>query len=206
MMKLYWAPRSRAFLAMWVLEEAGVPYERVTLDLGAGDQAGAAYDAVNPMRKVPALVDGAATVTESAAICAYVAERVPEAGLAPPLGDPLRGRYLSWLFFAAGCVDPAYAQKAFGFEGPASTLGWGSFERVIDVLDAALATGPWILGERFSAADVMLAGDLQYGVDLFKLVEPRPSFRAYIDRATARPAYRRTDAVDAAAPQPAGRG
>lgn len=203
-MKLYWARHSRAFLGMWVLEEAGIPYERLTLDLKAGEQAKPAYRAVNPMMKVPALVDGTAVVTEAAAICAYVAERAPEAGLAPPPGDPLRGRYLSWLFFASGCIDPAYAQKAFGFDGPTSTLGWGSFERVIDVLDAALQAGPWILGERFSAADVMLAGDLQYGVDLFKLVEPRPSFRAYIDRAKARPAFRRTETADAEAQPAAG--
>lgn len=200
MMKLYWAPHSRAFLGMWVLEEAGVPYERVRLDLRAGEQGGPDYRAINPMMKVPALVDGGEIITESGAICAYVADRAPAAGLAPPVGDARWGRYLSWLFFAGNCIEPAYAQKAFGLEGPSSSLAWGSFERVIDVLDEALqAGGPWILGERFTAADVMLAGCLQYGVDLFKIVESRPSFRAYIDRATARPAYMRTDAADAAA-------
>src|SRR6516225_6145346 len=100
MMKLYWAPQSRAFRALWMLEEAGCPYERVLVDIRKGEQSAPAFRAVNPMMKVPALTDGAAAVAESAAICAYVAERVPEARLAPPLGDPGRGRYLHWLFFA----------------------------------------------------------------------------------------------------------
>ena len=101
MMKLYWAPQTRAFRAVWMLEEAGRPYERVLIDIRNGAQSTPAFQVVNPMMKVPALADGAAMVAESAAICAYVAERVPEANLAPPPGDPSRGRYLHWLFFAA---------------------------------------------------------------------------------------------------------
>lgn len=197
MMQLYWSPQSRSFRAVWMLEEAGAPYERVLVDIRAGAQAGPRYRAVNPMMKVPALADGDVVVSESGAICAYVADRVPEAALAPPVEDPERGPYYRWLFFAAGCIEPAYAQKAFRFEGPSHTLGWGSFERVVDVLAEALAEGPWVLGERFTAADVMLASDLYYGVSLFKIVEPRPAFTAYIERAAARPAFRRALAIDA---------
>jgi glutathione S-transferase len=123
---------------------------------------------------------------------------VPEARLAPPVGDPTRGRYLQWLFFSGGCIEPAYLQKFTKLEVSGSSAGWGSFERVIDVLAEALAERPWILGERFSAADVMIGADLNYGVNIFKIVEPRPAFDAYIARCTARPAFRRATDIDQA--------
>src|SRR5258708_32170814 len=107
MMKLYWSPRSRSFSALWLMEETGQPYERVLTDISTGAQKAPEFLAVNPMAKVPALKDGEATLAEAAAICAYVAERYPEAKLAPPLGDPLRAKYLYWLFFAPGCGEPA---------------------------------------------------------------------------------------------------
>jgi glutathione S-transferase len=193
-MKLYWSPQSRAFRALWLMEEAGRPYERVQIDIRKGEQSTPAFRAINPMMKVPALTDGEALVAESAAICAYVAERVPEAKLAPPLGDPLRGRYLHWLFFASTNIEQAFTQKFTKLEMPSMSAGWGSFERVMDVLSEALQERPWMLGERFSVVDVMLGADLNYGVNLFKIVEPRPEFTAYISRCTARPAFQR--AVD----------
>ncbi len=198
-MKLYWSPNTRSQRALWMLEEAGLPYERVKLDLGAGEHKRPAFLAVNPMGKVPALEDGAAKVAESAAICAYVADRATDSGLAPPIGDPDRGRFLHWLFFSAGCVEPAYMQKAMGWtvDRP-SMAGWGTYEAVMDVLDAALATGPWLLGDRFTAADVMIGSDLHFGVRVFKFVESRPNFEAYIDRCTARPAFQRAMAINAA--------
>jgi glutathione S-transferase len=131
--------------------ESGRPYERALIDIREGVQSTPEFRTINPMMKVPALVDGAATLAESAAICAFVAERVPEANLAPPLGDPLRGRYYNWLFFAAACIEPAYTQNFIKFELNSSQAGWGSFERVIGVLGEALQPWPWILGERFSA-------------------------------------------------------
>jgi glutathione S-transferase len=194
MMKLYWSPQSRAFRALWLMEEAGRPYERVQIDIRKGEQSTPTFRAINPMMKVPALTDGEALVAESAAICAYVAERVPEAKLAPPLGDPLRGRYLHWLFFASTNIEQAFTQKFTKLEMPSMSAGWGSFERVMDVLSDALQERPWMLGERFSVVDVMLGADLNYGVNLFKIVEPRPEFTAYIARCTARPAFQR--AVD----------
>jgi glutathione S-transferase len=197
-MKLYWAPRTRSSRAVWMLEEAGLPYERVLVDIRNGEQSTQAYRAINPMMKVPALVDGEAKVAESAAICAYVAERAPAAGLAPPPGDPLRGAYLHWLFFAGSCIEPAYTQKFTGLQLPVSSAGWGTYERVVDVLDGALAQGPWILGERFSAADVMIGSDLRFGVELFKIVDPRPNFTAYLDRCRERPAFRRMMAIEEA--------
>jgi glutathione S-transferase len=197
-MKLYWWPKTRSLRALWVLEEAGATYERVGVDLRNQGQENAEFRDVNPMAKVPALRDGEAKLAESAAICAYVAERFPEAGLAPTLGDPARGRYLHWLFFAPACVEPAFTQKFTGIEIPAFSAGWGDFGRVFNVLEQVLTPGPWLLGERFSAADVMIGSDLHFGMDLFKIVEPRPAFRAYVDRCLARPALQRALAIDAA--------
>jgi glutathione S-transferase len=189
MIKLYWAPRSRAFSALWLMEETGQPYERVRVDLTAGAQRAAEYLAINPMGKVPALSDGDATLAEAAAICAYVAERYPEAKLAPALGDPLRAKYLYWLFFAPGCIEPAMVQVATKIEMSSVAAGWGDAQRVFDVLEDALTRGPWILGENFSAADVAVGSALNFAVRLFKMVPSRPSFDAYIARCVARPAF-----------------
>ncbi len=142
MMKLYWAPRSRSFSALWLMEETGQPYERVPVDITAGAQRTPEYLAINPMGKVPALSDGDATLAEAAAICAYVAERYPEAKLAPALGDPLRAKYLYWLFFAPSCIEPAMVQVATKIEMSSVSAGWGDAQRVFDVLDAALMKGP----------------------------------------------------------------
>jgi glutathione S-transferase len=149
------------------------------------------------MGKVPALSDGEATLAEAAAICAYVAERYPEAKLAPPLGDPLRAKYLYWLFFAPGCVEPAMVQVATKIEMNPVAAGWGDAQRVFDVLDGALAKGPWILGEQFSAADIIIGSGLNFAVRLFKMVPSRASFDRYIDRCAARPAFQRASALAA---------
>ncbi len=196
MMKLYWAPRTRSLRALWVLEEAGVAYERVRLDLSAGEQKSAEFRAINPMAKVPALTDGPLAVAESGAICAYVAEAHLGAGLAPPVGDPARGRYLQWLFFSPGCIEPAFSVKSLNVSVKPEAAGFGDFDRVFDVVEAAVATRPWLLGEKFSAADVMIGLDLHFGIDIFKLVPSRPALRAYVDRCLARPALQRAKAID----------
>lgn len=198
MMKLYWAPNTRSLRALWVLEESGAPYERVHIDIRNGGQNDPAFRKVNPIGKVPAFEDGKAQLAESAAICAYVAERCPEAKLAPAVGDPLRGRYFHWLFFAPACIEPAFAQKFAKFELPTTAAGWGDFDRVFDTLEGVLAQGPWILGETFSAADVMIGADLLFGIERFGIVERRPVFDAYLKRCHDRPALRRALAIDAA--------
>ena len=190
-MKLYWAPRSRSFTALWLMEETGQPYERVLTDITSGGQKTPEYLTINPMGKVPALQDGSATMAEAAAICAYVAERYPEAKLAPAPGDPLRAKYLYWLFFAPSCIEPAMVQVATKIEMSPVSAGWGDAQRVFDVLDAALTTGPWILGENFSAADIAIGAGLNFAVRMFKMVPSRPSFDRYLDRCTARPAFQR---------------
>ena len=197
MMQLYWSPHSRSFTALWLMEETGKPYERVLTDISTGAQKRPEYLAINPMGKVPALRDGEAVLAEAAAICAYVAERCPEAELAPRLGDPLRARYLYWLFFAPGCIEPAMVQIATKIEINPVAAGWGDAARVFDVLDAALAKGPWILGENFSAADVVIGSALNFSVRLFKMVPSRPSFDAYLARCVARPAFQRAEKLAA---------
>jgi glutathione S-transferase len=197
-MQLYWWPKTRSLRALWMLEEVGCPYERVPVNITQGGQKDPAFLAVNPMGKLPALADGEAKLAESAAICAYLADKFPEAGLAPPVGDARRGRYLHWLFFAPACIEPAFTQKFAKIELPESSAGWGSYDRVFSVLEQTLTTGPWLLGESFSAADVMIGSDLWFGIHLFKLVEPKPAFRTYVDRCLARPALQRALAIDAA--------
>jgi glutathione S-transferase len=197
MMKLYWSPRSRSFTALWLMEETGQPYERVLTDIASGAQKKPDYLAINPMGKVPALQDGEATLAEAAAICAYVAERYPQAKLAPPLGDPLRAKYLYWLFFAPSCVEPAMVQVATKIEMSSTAAGWGDATRVYDVLDKALEKGPWVLGENFSAADIAIGAALNFSVRLFKMVPSRPSFDAYLARCMARPAFQRAEKLAA---------
>jgi glutathione S-transferase len=179
------------------MEETGKPYERVLTDISTGAQKKPEYLAINPMGKVPALKDGEATLAEAAAICAYVAERYPDARLAPPVGDTLRTKYLQWLFFAPGCIEPAMVQIATKIEMNPVSAGWGDAQRVFDVLDAALAKGPWILGGNFSAADVVIGAALNYSVRLFKMVPSRPSFDVYIERCVARPAFQRAEKIAA---------
>ncbi len=197
MIKLYWSPRSRSFSAIWLLEESGLPYERVLTDISTGAQKTPEYLAINPMGKVPALTDGEAALGEAAAICAYIADRYPEAGLAPAVTDPLRARYLQWLFFSPSCIEPALIQIFTKLEVPPSTAAWGSAAQTFDVLDAALQKGPWILGERFSAADITIGAGLNFAVRIFKMLPSRPSFDAYIERCVARPAFQRAEKIAA---------
>src|SRR6201995_2754756 len=197
MMQLYWSPRSRSFTALWLMEETGKPYERVLTDISTGAQKKAEYLAINPMGKVPALKDGEATLAEAAAICAYVAERYPEAKFAPAVGSPLRAKFLYGLFFGPGCIEPAMVQLATKIEMNPVSAGWGDAQRVFDVLDAALEKGPWILGETFSAADIVIGSGLNFAVRLFKMVPTRTVFDAYIARCMARPAFQRAEKIAA---------
>jgi glutathione S-transferase len=197
MMKLYWSPRSRSFTALWLLEETGHPYERVLTDISTGAQKTPEFLAVNPMGKVPALGDGDVAIAESAAICAYVAERFPDAKLAPPLGDPRRAKYLQWLFFGPSCIEPALIQIFTKLEVPSSTAAWGSATQVFDVLDKALEKGPWILGNDFSAADIVIGSGLNFAIRQFKMVPSRPAFDRYIDACVARPAFQRAEKIAA---------
>ena len=146
MIQLYWSPRSRSFSAIWLMEESGLPYERVLTDITTGAQKAPEFLKINAMGKVPALKDGDAALGEAAAICAYVADRYPQTKLAPAPTDPLRAKYLQWLFFSPSCIEPALIQIFTKIEVPTSTAAWGSATQVFDVLDAALEQGPGFSG------------------------------------------------------------
>ena len=197
MMKLYYCPRTRSFSTLWLMEETGQPYERVLIEISAGAQKTPDYLAVNPMGKVPALQDGEATLGEAAAICAYVAERYPDARLAPPPGDPRRAKYLYWLFFGPSCIEPAIVQIFTKIQVPTVSAAWGDATQVFDVIERALETGPWLLGDDFSAADIVIGSGLNFAVRIFKMVPTRPAFERYLDRCAARPAFQRAQALAA---------
>jgi glutathione S-transferase len=194
---LYHAAPSRSSIIRWMLEEIGEPYEVQLLSLSKGDNRAPDYLAVNPMGKVPALRHGDAVITEAAAICAYLADEFPRAKLNVPLGDPRRGPYLKWLFFGPSCIEPAMADRAFPRKEEArrAALGYGDFDTVINVVADAVARGPCILGEQFTAADVVIGSTLRFGM-LFKLLPERPEFTTYAGRLAQRPALQRAETKD----------
>jgi len=204
----YTNPQSRARIVRWMLEEVGQPYRTEVLsygEAGAGGMKSAAFLAVNPMGKVPAIAHRGVVVTECAAICAYLADAFPEAGLAPPSGDPLRGTYYRWLFFAAGPLEQASTNRAMGWEAPADRarmLGYGSYAQTLDALEGAIDGRDYLVGEGFTAADVYVGSLLNWGM-MFGMMDKRPAFEAYVARLLNRPNCVRANALDdalAAAP------
>jgi glutathione S-transferase len=194
---LYHHPYSRAANVVWMLEEVGVPYELRWVDIMAGGQKSPEMLALNPMGKLPVITDGAAVVSESAAIGLYLADRYSAGELAPKLDDPARGAYLRWIFFAPSVIEPAAAAKPSGGNFNPGSVGWGTYEAMVGAVEAAIGKGPWLLGERFTMADVIFGGTLRYML-MFKMIEPKPAFEAYVARLDARPAYQRSAAKNAA--------
>jgi glutathione S-transferase len=188
----YHNPMSRGRIVHWMLEELGAPYDIKIVSLDKGEHKAPEYLAINPMGKIPAIVHRGTVVTEAAAICTYLADAFPSKALAPALDDPARGTYLRWLFFGAGCIEPALVDRMFDRprvprEG---ALGYGSYENTLNALEMAVTPGPWILGPRFSAADVYVGSEIGWGM-MVKALEPRPVFQAYFERCSARPAMQR---------------
>jgi glutathione S-transferase len=201
----YTNPMSRGRIVRWMLEEVGQPYRTELLDYATG-MKGADYLAINPMGKVPAIRHGDTAVTEGAAICAYLADAFPQAGLAPPLGD--RGAYYRWLFFAAGPVEAAVTTKSLGVDVPPDRrmmVGFGCLEDVVNTLEGAVKGRDYIAGDRFSAADVYVGSQIGWGMQ-FGSIEKRPAFEAYWEKVGNRPAAIRAreidDALIPAQPQP----
>jgi glutathione S-transferase len=197
---LYHAAPSRSSTVLWMLEELGQPYELVVLDLKKGEQREPAYLAVNPMGKVPAVkmtsVAGETIITEAAAILTYLADEFPAAKLAPAIGDPARATYLRWMFFHGSAFEPAVIDHALKREpGSRQMLPYGDYDTTINVLAGALAKGPFLLGDRFTAADVLMGTNLRWTMQ-FGIVPRRPEFVAYVDRLKLRPALIRALARD----------
>ena len=194
---LYHAVPSRAQVTRWMLEEVGEPYNVHLLNLANGDNRKPEYLAINPMGKVPAIKHGDVVITESAAICTYLADAFPKAGLSVPVGDPRRGVYLKWLFFGPSCIEPAITDRSFPRKEEArrAMLGYGDYDTVVDVLAKAVAGGPYLMGAQFTAADVVIGSGLRWGM-MFKLLPERPEFVAYVNRLGQRPALQRATAKD----------
>jgi glutathione S-transferase len=189
----YTNPMSRGGIAHWMLEELGVPYDIEILEFGTTMKA-PAYLAINPMGKVPAIKHGDVVVTEAAAICAYLADAFPEAGLAPPLAQ--RGPYYRWLFFGAGPVEAALSNQSCGFQPTKEQegrVGYGSLRSVVDTLARAVAGRRYIAGNRFSAADVYVGSQIGWGMR-FGSLEKRPEFEAYWAGLKDRPGQRKVEA------------
>ena len=191
------APNSRSGGARALLEELGMPFDMHVLNFKKGEQRQTEYLAVNPMGKVPAIRHGDALITEQPAVFMYLADLYPEAGLAPPIGDPLRGPYLRWLVFYGSCFEPAVVDKSMQREPAApSTCPYGDYDTMLKTLTDQLEKGPYLLGDTFSAADVLWGTALNW-TTTFKLVPELPVIRAYVDRVLARPAMQRAAAKDA---------
>jgi glutathione S-transferase len=194
-LKFYTNPQSRGQIVRWMLEEVGQPYDTEILDY-ATTLKGDAYAKINPMQKIPAIVHDGNIVTEVAAICLYLADAFPAAGLAPPPAE--RADYYRWTFFAAGPIEAAFSNKSVGWEPDAAKqrmFGYGSFERAVDTLEQAVTGKRFIAGDKFSAADVVVGSQIGFML-MFKLLESRPAFTAYIASVTDRDAYRRGKQLD----------
>lgn len=191
---LYTHPQSRGQVAQWMLEETGVRYERKIVEYGPAGMKAPAYLAINPMGKVPALLHRGRVVTETAAICAYLADAFPQAGLAPALDAPDRADYLRWMFFVAGPLESAMLSVAGKAQFDPTLAGHGKVEDVVATLDRLLDGRTYIAGDRFTAADLLMAAYIGWYMQC-KLLEPRPSFEAYATKHRQRPAAQRSAAA-----------
>lgn len=190
-MKHYYHPMSRAVTTDWMLTELEVEHEQVVIDFPAGENNTPEFRSINPMGKIPVLVDGDVVITETAAICAYLADRYPEKGFAPPVSSEQRGRYYRYMFFPGTTLEPMFTVNQFDVAeySPQST-GWGDLERCITTLESMTPERDWVMGAQFSAADVVFGGFLDFAVQFQWLKSPSPKVAAYVKRIKARPAYR----------------
>jgi glutathione S-transferase len=189
-MKLFWAPQTRSSRAVWMLEEADVEYELERIDLrDSGREDDVDFRAASPMRKVPALKDHDVQMAESAAICLYVADRYASGTLAPPIDHPDRGRFLYWLMYTPAVIEPTMSEKLNKIEPNRGQNGWGDFKTMISTLSNGLGGNPWILGDQFSAADVMLGSSVHF-LQLFNLLGDAPVLVEYVERCRERPAFK----------------
>jgi glutathione S-transferase len=194
---LFHAPQSRSSGALALLEELHAPYSIHALNMKLGEQRQSAYLAVNPMGKVPAVLHGDALITEQVAIGIYLADLFPEAGITPAIGDALRGPYLRWYVFYAACFEPALVDKAMKREpGPTGMVPYGDLNTTMNVILAQLGKGQWLLGDRFTAVDVLWGTALTWMTG-FGLVEAVTPIKSYVDRWNARPSVKKVAQIDA---------
>jgi glutathione S-transferase len=195
-MKLYHCPQTRAFTSLWMMEEAGQPYELVRVNIRAPGHPTDAYKKINPMGKVAGFEDGGIGFGETAAILLYVADKFPQTKLSPPPTDPRRGRFLQWLMFSPTTLEPAMVEKRMGHKPNSFQSGWGDYDRAFAALEAALKLGPWLFGDQFTAADLYIASSLGFGMQ-FGMIDKRQAFVDFAARAQSRPAFKRAQEIDA---------
>ena len=191
--ELYHHPYSRASTVLWMHEEVGTPYSLRPVDILAGEQKSEDIVRLNPMGKLPIMVDEGTVITEVAAIGLYLADRYAPGRLAPALDDPARGTYLPWSLFAPSVIEPGSMAKLQKWEYKAGSAGWGTHEEMLAAMESAVAGGDFIVGEKFTMADVIFGGTLRFMLK-FKMVAPTASFTAYVNRLEARPALQKADA------------
>lgn len=190
-MKLFWAPQTRSTRAIWMLEEAGIDYEMELVDIRSPDRRDTQeFLAASPMGKVPAIVDGSTGMSESAAICIYVADKYATGTLAPSIDDAQRGKFLYWTLYSPAVIEPAMSEKFNKVEPNRGRSGWGDFDLMIETFDKGLDGKEWILGEEFTAADVMLGSSAVF-MRMFDMLPDNRNIAGYADRCLARPAYRK---------------
>lgn len=188
-MKVYWAPQTRSTRAIWMLEEIGINYDMELVDIRSSDRKDSSeFLRASPMGKVPALSDGDTAMSESAAICIYLADRYGKGALAPGIEDPLRGQYLYWTMYTPAVVEPAMAEKFNNVEPNRVRNGWGDFAQMIQTFDKDLEGKDWILGDQFTAADVMLGSSAVF-MRMFDMLPDTRNIGTYADRCLARPAF-----------------
>ncbi|TNE67747.1 MAG: glutathione S-transferase family protein [Alphaproteobacteria bacterium] len=197
MIKLFWCERSRAMRGAWLLEELGVPYELVRIDVRSEDPKPADFRKASPMGKVPAIQDGDTSLAESAAFSLYLADKYTDAGLAPLPDAPDRGDYLYWMIYTPGTIEPAMGEKFSGIAPNKLAHGWGDFPTMIQVLEGRLRDRTWLLGDSFCAADVLVGSSVNF-MKMFGALPDSPILDAYLERCKARPAFARAMAHEAA--------
>lgn len=195
MLTFYHAPRSRSSSILYLLEELGVAYDVIRIDIHADDGAPESYRAIHPHKKVPAIVHDGVIVIERAAICAYLADAFPQAGLAPALDDPMRAAYLSALVYADAVLDPCLVARAQSWDYAPHVVSFGAYEDMLGYLERRLSTHAYAAGERYSAADTQWADGLHRGMHVLGAIPERPVFKAYLARIAARPAFLRYRAL-----------
>lgn len=193
MLKHYYHPMSRAVTSDWMLKELDAPHEQILIDFPAGENKKPEYLAINPMGKIPAIVDGNMVVTETAAICAYLADKFPEKNLAPSTDSPERGLYYRYLFFPSAVLEPMFSVKKLELEGlDPKSVGWGDEERCLNSIELMTPEKDWVLGSQFTAADVVFGGTLDFAMLFGWITEPSEKVAAYVERIRKRSAYQQS--------------
>jgi glutathione S-transferase len=194
---LHYAPRTRSFTALWLLEELGIPYELDAFNIQSGRHKKPDFLAINPMGKVPVVVDNGTPVSELGAIAIYLADRYSEKGLAPSPDNPARAEYLRWVFFASAIMEPAYGEKFWQWDIPASQAAWGSFDQMLHVLNNSLSSNDYLVDDHFSAADVLVGSNARFGIQFGAIADEGP-VSDYVKRLTERDGFQRAAEIEEA--------